>query len=309
MASVFDLVEAGFTYWGDRQAQKAQETGVRRATGTVENQMARAKADLGPYSSAGYAALGEQRSQLGLRPESEDPVRFGFDPNNLSPTQVKALTDVQEYFGVDPINNPENFTAMSYGELEGKFQRRLRNFSSAFGYDPTAVNWREASAPREPAPTAEAQPEGKYGAFEESPGYQFAFDEGMRALEKLAVSRGRSRSGGLVREAQRYAAGLAGQEYGNYYDRLRGLSQQGQQAVNVGVDVGQRGAENVGSLQTYLGELKGAGQRNRASAIAGGVRAAGEMAGGPMAALASRATSGIGKINTNDPLYGYDLGR
>lgn len=81
--------------------------------------------------------------------------------------------------------------------------------------------------------------------FQQGPGYQFAMDQGLSALERGAAARGSLQSGQTGIDTLKYATGLADQTYGSWMDRLgdfntlnTGLYSQGTQ--------GQAGA--LGSL-------------------------------------------------------------
>jgi hypothetical protein len=67
-----------------------------------------------------------------------------------------------------------------------------------------------------PEGTAAAQ-----GAFTTSPGYQFARDEGLNALDRRAAAAGGLSGGNASADAIRYATGYAGQEYGNWMNNLK----------------------------------------------------------------------------------------
>lgn len=57
-------------------------------------------------------------------------------------------------------------------------------------------------------------------AYQASPGYQFALDQGLQALDRTAASRGALGGGGLTADTLKYATGLANQDYGSWLDRL-----------------------------------------------------------------------------------------
>ena len=63
--------------------------------------------------------------------------------------------------------------------------------------------------------------------FQTSPGYQFSMDQGMRAIDAGAASKGLLHSGATIKAEQTFGTGLADQEFGNYYNRLMGLSGMG----------------------------------------------------------------------------------
>jgi hypothetical protein len=84
--------------------------------------------------------------------------------------------------------------------------------------------------------------------FQVSPGYQFAQDEGMRAILNNQATRGMLGSGQTLRATQRFGQGLANQEYGTYLNRLAALSGIGQTAATTGAQ----------GAQTYGGQAAGA---------------------------------------------------
>lgn len=67
--------------------------------------------------------------------------------------------------------------------------------------------------------------------FQTSPGYQWALDQGLRAVDAGAAAKGMLRSGATLKAEQQFGQGLADQEFGNYYNRLFGLSNQGLNAA------------------------------------------------------------------------------
>lgn len=136
-----------------------------------------------------------------------------------------------------------------------------------------------------------------FSAFYESPGYNFRFDEGVRALDRSASAKGRLMSGGHERELTRYGQGFASGEYNNYVNRLAALAGIGQTATTqtgqFGADAARAQGQFIGNAGTarasgYVGTANALleGQRNfedrnmQLAAIGGGV--AGGMASGGM---------------------------
>ena len=64
-------------------------------------------------------------------------------------------------------------------------------------------------------------------AFQAGPGYQFALDQGLQALNRNAASRGMLASGNNTQDILKYSQGLANQEYGNWQNRLGNFSELG----------------------------------------------------------------------------------
>lgn len=106
----------------------------------------------------------------------------------------------------------------------------------------------------------------KYGSFYESPGYNFVYDEAMRAVRRNAASGGRLYSGRTLRELQRYGSGLAATEYGNYYNRLADVSSQGLNAIT------GNAAQNTALANSRASSIGGAynAQANATAARGGG---------------------------------------
>lgn len=113
-----------------------------------------------------------------------------------------------------------------------------------------------------------------YSAFYESPGYQFRFDEGMRALDRSAAAEGGLRGGGHSRELQRYGQGLASQEFNQYANRLASLAGVGQSATGTGIQAGLQSAAGVRSGAAQVGQAYNTMGAARASGYAGLANAA-----------------------------------
>lgn len=96
-------------------------------------------------------------------------------------------------------------------------------------------------------------------AFQAGPGYQFAMDQGLSALERRGAAQGRLQSGQTGIDTLTYANGLANQEYGNWLSKLSGYNQMYGQGIagqaNVlgaqsGVEVGT--ADRLGDLGSQV---------------------------------------------------------
>jgi hypothetical protein len=98
--------------------------------------------------------------------------------------------------------------------------------------------------------------------FFTSPGYQWRLDEGMRAVDAGAAAQGMLRSGATLKGEQKFAQGLASQEFGDYYNRLYQLSGLGANAaaatggyeMQTGQNLGNAYLNTAGRLgDTYTG--------------------------------------------------------
>lgn len=123
-------------------------------------------------------------------------------------------------------------------------------------------------------------PEAAQGAMENfytSPGYQFRMDEGLRAIDADASSKGMLRSGATMKAAEAWGQGQAAQEYdkyfsrasdsfGNYYNRLFDLARLGQ---NAAAQVGTQQGQTANSLSNIATGTAGAESRNIGSTAQG----------------------------------------
>lgn len=172
------------------------------------------------------------------------------------------------------------------------------------------------------------------GSVRSLPGYQFAQQEGSRAIDRSAAARGMDQSGRTLKDLNRFGTGLADQTYGNQLQRLMGLNQQGfsqgmqaQGAQNQAYGQGLQG--QFGARQTaYGGDMGSAGTIGQGDIAAANARASGSQnllstglkiggmalgafGGGPMGALMGGGGTGTSMSgggggydpNTNMPLY------
>ena len=91
-------------------------------------------------------------------------------------------------------------------------------------------------------------------AFQTSPGYAFQVDQATDAAARKAASLGMAASGNTLDALLRTGSGLASQEYGNWQDRLNGVSTQGLQAAS-----GIAGVNQAAGGYEYGGGSTGAG--------------------------------------------------
>jgi hypothetical protein len=113
--------------------------------------------------------------------------------------------------------------------------------------------------------------------FEQDPGYAFRMEEGLKALDRTAASRGGMLSGAALRGATRYGQGLASEEYQNAYNRyntnranilnpLQSLAGQGQTTANTLGTAGQNYATNAGNAYMNAGNAAASGYVGSANA-------------------------------------------
>lgn len=107
--------------------------------------------------------------------------------------------------------------------------------------------------------------------FTTSPGYQFRLDQGVKAAERSAASRGLLGSGAAMKAVQRYGEGLAASEYGDWWNRLAGMAGVGQAATNTTVAAGQNATNGITSAIGAAGNARASSYANTGSAINSGL--------------------------------------
>lgn len=102
--------------------------------------------------------------------------------------------------------------------------------------------------------------------FQAGPGYQFALDQGLSALERRAGAQGRLQGGETALDTLGYAQGLANQEYNNWLGNLQGYDQQQNQNYLAGL------GGKAGTLGDLANLAVGTGDRrlNLASEVVNG---------------------------------------
>lgn len=110
-----------------------------------------------------------------------------------------------------------------------------------------------------------------FTGFQQSPGYQFAMQQGMDAAQSSAAAGGGLNSGRTLRDLNAFGQGLANQEYQTYLNRLQGIGQQGQSAAGMqGAAAQQYGANGMNALGS-MGDARAAGMAGGANALMGGI--------------------------------------
>lgn len=99
-----------------------------------------------------------------------------------------------------------------------------------------------------------------------TPGYQFNFDEGARALNTRLAGQGRLQSGDASREAIRYGQNYGDRIYADQYNRLGALAGAGQVASSANQQAGANYANNQTSLNMNNANARASSYQNGANA-------------------------------------------
>jgi hypothetical protein len=115
-----------------------------------------------------------------------------------------------------------------------------------------------------------ARPEG-YRGFTSTPGYDFALQRGMDAMQSSAAARGNLLSGSALASAQRLGQGMAAQDYGNHLNRLAALGATGQSAAAMQGQANQNFAQMGSNALANMGNAAAAGAIGQGNAWSGGI--------------------------------------
>ena len=103
--------------------------------------------------------------------------------------------------------------------------------------------------------------------WERDPGYQWRMDEGIRARDRSASSKGMLLSGAQKKAITNWGQGLASEEYGNYFNRLAALSGIGSQAATQGSGMNLDAASRAGASEIQAGQARQSGYNALASGL------------------------------------------
>lgn len=112
----------------------------------------------------------------------------------------------------------------------------------------------------------------KYEGFQETPGYAFALNEGIKGIDASAASRGNVFSGATMKDAQRFGTGLANQTYDRYVNRLAEQAGMGQAAAGQTATAGANYGSGAGSSYANMGNAGAAGWIGGTNAINTGIQ-------------------------------------
>lgn len=107
--------------------------------------------------------------------------------------------------------------------------------------------------------------------FTTSPGYEFRRDEGIKAVERSAASRGLLRSGAAQKAIERYAEGNAAGEFDSWWNRLAGVAGVGMNATSGTAAAGSNAANAISNAYQQMGNAQAAGWSNAASSFNSGI--------------------------------------
>lgn len=131
-----------------------------------------------------------------------------------------------------------------------------------------------------------------YSSFFNDPSFLFTQQQGNKAIINGANAQGVGLSGGALKDLDTFNTGLASQQYGNYFNRLMGLSQAGQNAAAGFANNAGNIAGAANNYATTSANIAG-GIGNLATGAANSNNAAGTSIGNTTQAIGQAQASGI----------------
>lgn len=212
-----------------------------------------------PYLSAGNNALAAVMHQLGLGP---------------APTVGGTAPAIETIGGAQPGVQPSRPVARGMGNMNGRDSSnpyQLNSLAPQSAPQQYRVGGQTFNSYDDAMAFANAHKTGgtEYQGFQETPGYQFQFDQGTAAVNALAGAKGGLNSGATMKALTDYGQGVANQEYGNYFQRLMNLVSGGQSAAGNQAAAGGNYAANASNALANKGNAQSAGAIGVGNAFSG----------------------------------------
>jgi hypothetical protein len=135
-----------------------------------------------------------------------------------------------------------------------RYQQAQTNLSPYMGAGANALNLQTAYL------------NGDTSGFTNSPDYQFAVQQGTKALDAGAASKGNLWGGGADADRISLGQGLATQYANNYWNKISGLANTGLGAATSLANFGQNNANSVGGYLQNSGQAQASGTVGQANA-------------------------------------------
>jgi hypothetical protein len=165
-----------------------------------------------------------------------------------------------------PFGILEAYSANEAAETQGEAANRATQIQREMYYQGRAdvAPWREAGA--NALTKLQGMVNAGPGEFKESPSYQFALSEGQQGIQRAASATGRLGSGAYLKDATKYAEGLASQEYTNFLNRyyqsltpFQSLSGLGQTTAAQMANSSNALGNSIAQNELYAGSASAAG--------------------------------------------------
>ncbi|WP_363797439.1 hypothetical protein ABU614_19785 [Lysobacter firmicutimachus] len=239
------------TAYGASQARKSSKDASKAMTNAADqaNQFdwkmfQQSRQDVAPWRAAGASALNEYMALLGL---DATAAMAQADPASA---YLQANPDVaaDSYYGQNPLEHYQR-----HGRSEGRAWGAPAGTQTSTGFNPQLQQ--------------QAQ-----DRFRNTPGYQFGFNEGQRAIESSAAASGGLFSGKAAKSLLKFGTDYADQQgYRPYANSLASAAGLGQVSATQTGDWAMRTAGNFGQNTMNGGLARASGLIGSAGATSSGL--------------------------------------
>ena len=263
-----DIIGGLFGSSGAKDAAKATERAAQQARDTELEMYYQSREDIQPWRTVGGQALDQLSALMGLPGTGAGMPAGGTQTAMTEPEYNKMqqqLIDLQTAQIRDKVMRDSS----SYGGLSPQTsmalkQNKIDDAVEQWKKQQGLLPWEQLTAQEraqygyyggQPQSGAGQAPQGAqgvpdYSSFYQSPDYQFRLQEGLKALERSAAAKGNLQSGSTLKGITEYGQGMAGQAYGDYYNRLASLANVGQTASQYTGGLGQQAASGASQALT-----------------------------------------------------------
>ena len=169
-----------------------------------------------------------------------------------------------------PIKDPNNYapqinnylqTGKWEGEMPGSVSRTIKaiNALRGTGWDYSQTQASQTNPDGSPVGYHEGTGKGDLSVFQNSPGYNFRLNEGLRAVQNSAAARGGLGGGNSLRAVNDYAQGTASDDFYNFVNQMNNMSGRGQTAVGGQQSAGTNFGIGAGSALGNYGDARASG--------------------------------------------------
>ena len=231
------VISGAASVYSGNKAAGAAEDASKRSDATQRYMYDQSRKDYAPYRDVGVSALDKLGALYGIQrtPEAAPSPQVNFQ-------------------GMQGLSGGGSF----FGQVGDVF-RQVNNGNAA--------NTGGGANTGNPAQSSYVPAD--FSDFYNSPDYQFAYDEGMRATNQSLARQGLSGSGAAMKKLTRFGQGLASQQLGSYKNSLAALAGVGQSATGQLSKLGANTANNISASQLRAGDVRGSAYLNTGSAISG----------------------------------------
>jgi len=185
---------------------------------TLSADPSRAGSQQGSVGGSGGGAGGGGGSSGGGAGLNLSGTQGSLGANGGNPAFTNSTTPNSSTIGYQDPGNVNNTGTVGYqgpGSAGGQGQSGVLQMNNA---DPQA-----AMSQYQNSLGSQLLGQGSAGAYQQSPGYQYAMDQGMLNAQQHASATGTLDSGAALKSMQQTASGLAQQDYGNWWNRQNTL--------------------------------------------------------------------------------------